>query len=247
MNSKETNNILHIHNFNESVKKDLTAFNALIIGGVFCEKVRIDHYLDKLMDCISGIKNSFTGDIFVQEPFFVFGNEEDKLVHAIEKMATEELINGVIVNSFGHVTNFNSHTNLKFVFSRFGIGKRKRTNSHFLNLLLSNNIKTIECFEYDKDLINDILSSDVNIDLWVRKSDLKLNSFSRYCFIKKYTNECMQNNAECQTGKFVLNDTKENFNLTTSGHCLYEEYKKAEELDLSRVGSVVTNSDVYEL
>lgn len=175
---------LHIHRLTDFNMGIIRNYDFVVMGGVFCALAGIDNNIDSYLDICKKIRidNALT-QIYFQQPFYC-REDNDLFIDIIISASKLSLIDGVLVNSPVTVRYFND--DIKIVISRFAIGKRKRANHYFYDLLSDRNIIAMECFEADTELMADVRQYS-NLPIWVREGK---RQFPPKCFMKNDSGPC---------------------------------------------------------
>jgi hypothetical protein len=220
--------MLHVHFPLELDGENIRDIDGIIVGSVFCDRCRIDRGVDRWRSFIRSYRQ-LKGDspVFAQQPFYLMNGMEKGFLEVLRQLGEEGLLDGVLVNSAGmalEVSGLPLEKPLHQVFSRFGIHKRRRTNRYLLQQLKECGVRTLECFNTDSPLMEDIFAGvegDRLLDVWIRDNANHFHSFSRACFVELYNGYCVDDPDSCASGRFSLANDKKNINLTTSGHFIY--------------------------
>ncbi len=220
--------MIHIHFPLEPDADSVPQVDGIVIGSVFCDNCRIDRAIsgwDQFIDRFRRLNHD--AKIYVQQPFYLMNGMEREFLKILDTLSAKGNIDGVLVNSAGmalEVSRLPNGRQLHQVFSRFGIHKRRRTNHYLLEQLWECGVKTLECFDTDSPLMEDlitIIKTRPDMELWLRVGVNVFHSFSRSCFVELYNGYCVEDPDSCASGRFKLNNDKKNINLTTSGHFIY--------------------------
>jgi hypothetical protein len=256
--------ILHIHvpHLAGEIIDKIAEYDAFIAGGVFCEKTRIDRDARSWGKLIRGVKKKpgcGGKKVYIQQPFYLLEESEEHFLQLIKKWRTGGMIDGLLVNSPGMARTLSGMLekdnidDFEIIFSRFGIGKRRRTNKYLIQRLLDYRVSVFECFANDSVLVKDIDSifSEEGVKgnpmrLWKRFNKNRFHSFSRVCFTALYSGRCIDDPGGCACGKYTLRNVKKDIELMPSGHIIYVG-SGGSAGDAGECDAVVTDAEENEL
>ena len=236
---------IHLHQFTAIRQDDFVHYDLFILGSVLCPLFRADQRAPDLIEICNNLRASHgSKKIYIQQPYYLSGNCA-QFIDLIKDLKRNQLIDGLIINSPG-ILNCFENEDLEFVFSRFTVHKRKRTNRYFSSLVAGHNIKAFECFADDHDLINDLRALN-EYELWLREGAGKFFSFSSYCLIQHYLNRCLNEPARCASGAFSLKDSKQDLKFILSGHFMFTATPTKMTNDSGNIASLICNASGFEL
>ncbi len=246
---KITNKAIHFHTIPNGTLNRCAYYDYVILGGVLCRLTLAHNNMPQLEETCAKIKNTYHKKVCIQQPFYLEENGA-KFLQLINDLSNKQLIDGIIVNSPG-ILKYIKNLGIEIVMSRFSIGKRKKINSYFCNLLDNNNVSAIELFSDDYDLIKEI-KKFTKLMIWGRYNDSIFNSFSNKCFIKNYLKKCTNDSEQCGLGSYKLyskNTSVNNSELIISGHFVYleDKQKKIKKTNNNEFDTVIYNSSEFEL
>ncbi|MEK4853057.1 hypothetical protein NST04_24600 [Paenibacillus sp. FSL H7-0756] len=217
-----------------------------ILGSVLCDKERADLNEERLIKSCQKIKEaSPTAKIYVQQPYYLFG-QESQFIEFVGEMGRYKLIDGIVVNGPGILNAFQGTDHLEFVLGRFSIRKRKRTNAYLFDLLKNCNIAAVECFAEDTSLLED-LSVSTHFPLWIREGEKRMFSLSRQCLIQKDGRSATCDPRRCASGSQILADRSKHVRLISSGHLLYRAGSIVEDKPLPLHEAIIYNAGGLEI
>lgn len=184
---------LHIHRLTDFNLQSICKYDFVVLGGVFCSLTGVDNNIDSYLDICEKIRiENNKVRIYFQQPFYC-KETSDLFADIIIKVSEMSLIDGVLVNSPSIVRYFDD--SIEMVISRFAVGKRKRINHYFYDLLSDRNIIAMECFEADTELMADVKQYS-NLPIWVREGRMQ---FPPKCFMKNASGPCTNQTKDCRT------------------------------------------------
>ena len=238
---------LHIHQFQTINRELLSQYDFFILGSVLCPMCRADMTGNEIRQACENIRESqYDKKIYIQQPFYVLDNSE-RFIKLIKELYVNKLIDGIIVNSPGILKSF-GNDGMEFIFSRFAIRKRRRTNQYLYKYLMDYNIEAFECFANDTELINDLKSfKNVKSKLWLREEEGTFCAFSSNCLVKQYLGHCTNEPGKCASGAYELKNEKQNANFIISGHFIFTSNLMRIQPDNMDSNSIICNAGGFEL
>jgi len=235
---------LHVHQYIDFNIKDISNYDIIILGGVFCTLSRVDNNRSGTLNICEKIKNmNRQVKIYIQQPFYLM-KDSDLFVDFIIKAKKNTLIDGVLLNSLGAARCFNDDTEI--VISRFTIGKRKRVNRYFYDLLKGCNVVAMECFATDDSLIDNVRQY-CDLPLWIREGVGQQYSFSSKCILQKYLGHCTNEPSKCIAGIYLLESKNYNTGFVLSGHLTYTETSARVQDYHGRCETIIYNAGGFEI
>ncbi len=235
---------LHIHQLTDFNIQNISGYNIVVLGGVFCPILRVDNNMKWIAQICEKIKGeNKLVRIYIQQPFYLLENS-GPFSDFINNTRNMELIDGVLVNSPGAVRHFSEDTEI--IVSRFTVGKRKRVNRYFYDLLSGFNVIAVECFAGDSELIEDVREHS-NLPLWIREGEGRLYSFSSKCILEKYLGYCTNKPDKCASGAYFIKSSKHNARFVLSGHSTYTGTSTPVHDYLVGCDSIIYNAGGFEI
>lgn len=238
---------IHIHAIPNIIDFNKIQNKNIVIGSVFCKKARIDRTSNEWLILLEKIiRNNKDIKIFVQQPFYLTGSDEESFIKTIQVLNKKKLVHGILVHSFGMVKKLAVFDNLKLIMSRYSIKKRRVISSYFIDDLVDLGVVGIECFQNDSEIIKKV-NEYAKIPLYIRNNEKLFNAFSKYCINDYYAKKCSASPEKCSFGESFLEHDQSNQRLLVGGHILYEENNPKQNVPELKDSVLIDNYNLLEV